>query len=75
MAATVSITLAVGPAKTPFTLTAENGNIRELLGAVRDEFNIPAGATPLVDGAVADLDTILEDGAEVAFNKPTGQKG
>jgi hypothetical protein len=75
MPATVTIDLVVGPARTPFTLTAENGNIRELLAAVRDEFNIPAGATALVDGATADEDTILEDGAEVAFNKPAGQKG
>jgi hypothetical protein len=75
MAATVTIELVVGPAKQPFTLTAENGNIRELLAAVRDEFNIPDGATPIVDGADADLDDVLEEGAEVAFNKPTGQKG
>lgn len=73
--ATVTLEIVNGPAKVPFTLTAENGSVRELLAAVRDEFGIPTGATVQVDGADADEDTILQDGVEVAFNKPTGQKG
>jgi len=75
MAAVITIEVASGPARAPFTLTAENGNIRELLAAVRDEFNIPTGATPILNGEAVDEDALLEDGDEVAFNKPAGQKG
>jgi len=73
--ATVSVTIKSGPLSEPFTLTAENGDVRELIAAIRDELNIPVGATPIVNGADVDFDTVLEDGDEVAFNKPTGQKG
>ncbi len=35
----------------------------------------PTGATPIVNGLAVDEDALLEDGDEVAFNKPAGQKG
>lgn len=75
MTASLRLELVSGPARTPFVLTAENGDIRELMAAARDEFGLTGTETVQVNGADADLDTILEEGDEVAFNKPTGQKG
>ena len=73
--ATLTVEFVNGPDRVPVTLTAENGNIRELLAAVRDELNIPGGANFLVNGAAADEDYILRDGDEVAATKPAGEKG
>jgi hypothetical protein len=70
----MKVTITSGPTR----VEVENGdaeNIRDLLAIVRDELNIPDGATALVDGVPATDETPLYDGAEVAFNKPTGQKG
>ena len=72
--ATVTVEIVVGPARTPVTFTAENGNVRELLAAVRDEITTPLGATILVNGEAADDDTELDEGDEVAFTKPGGEK-
>jgi len=73
--ATLTVELVNGPDRVPFTLIAENGNIRELLAAVRDELQIPTGATVQVNGAAADDDYALDEGDEVAFTKPAGEKG
>lgn len=70
----MKVTIINGPTK----VEVENGdaeNIRDLLAAVRDELNIPFGATPIVNGDAATDDTVLSDGDEVAFQKPVGQKG
>lgn len=73
--ASVTISIVDGPTKTPYTLTAENGDIRELLAAVRDEIPNLVDRTVLVNGDEATEDTVLAEGDEVAFNKPAGQKG
>jgi len=73
--ATITVQVAAGPSNAPITLTATNGSITDLLEAVRDVFNIPAGATPVVNGETVDEDFDLSDGDEVAFNKPAGEKG
>ncbi|HSE44576.1 MAG TPA: hypothetical protein VLA89_04530 [Gemmatimonadales bacterium] len=70
----MKVTITIGPARYEF----ENGdveNVRELIAAVRDELGLTADGTPIVNGAAATADTVLEDGDEVAFNKPAGQKG
>lgn len=73
--ASVTVQIAAGPTTLPYTLTAENGDVRELIAAVRDELNIPVGATPIVNGAAVEDDYVLDEGDEVAFNKPAGEKG
>ena len=73
--ASVTVEIVNGPDRVPFTVIAENGNVRELLAAVRDELTIPTGATVQVNGAAAGQDTVLAEGDEVAFTKPAGEKG
>lgn len=69
-----------------FTLTANGATlnvsdedncetIQDAFDLFRDVANLPAGATALVNGEPADFDSVVPDGAEVALNKPTGQKG
>jgi hypothetical protein len=58
----------------------ENGDattVGELVSELvaQNLLNIPAGATPMLDGEAADNDAPLYDGAEVAFGRATGQKG
>lgn len=73
--ATVTVEIVNGPSRVPYTIVAENGSIRELLAAVRDELNIPVGSNVLLNGDSADEDAMLAEGDEVAFTKPAGQKG
>lgn len=71
----MKVTITIGPAR----YEIENGdveNVRDLIAVVRDELGLdPATATPLVNGAAATGETGLEDGDEVAFTKPAGEKG
>lgn len=68
------ITIVNGPTR----VEVENGtaeNVGQLLRVVREEMGIPGTATPILDGVPVDEDAELYDGAELAFGKPTGQKG
>lgn len=68
------VTIVNGPTR----VEVENGDattVRALIAAVRDELNIPVGVNTLLNGAAVEDDAILEDGDELAFTKPTGQKG
>ena len=49
--------------------------VMDVLRLYRDVLNIPANATPVVNGTTATPETRLNDGDEVAVNKPTGTKG
>ena len=58
--------------------TVENDsveNIRDLLAVVQESLNVPAGVTPLLNGAPASEDATLSDDDEVSFTKPAGRKG
>lgn len=49
------------------------------VGSIRDEYEdiltIPANAVATVNGNAADRNTRVKSGDEVAFTRPTGQKG
>lgn len=62
----------------PVRVEVENGDaqtVADLLAAVRDEFPNVAGTTPILNGMAVDGDAELADGDELAFTKPTGEKG
>jgi hypothetical protein len=70
------LTITVGPAR----FDIENGDaetVGEILAEVRAQglLNIPAGATPVLNGAAVGEDAMVEDGDELAFNKAAGEKG
>lgn len=70
-------TIFNGPARVELEL---NGLSEPTIAAILDRMlgdgaNIPDGATPLVNGAEATGDTVVEEGDEVSFAKPTGEKG
>lgn len=50
--------------------------LTELVALLRDSQNIPANPVALIDGEpVDDFDSEIPEDAEVALNKPAGQKG
>lgn len=68
------VTIVNGPTR----VEIENGTaqtVRELLVAVKEELNIPDGANPILNGEAVTADAEVADGDELAFTKPTGQKG
>lgn len=68
------VTIVNGPTR----VEVENGDattVRALMAAVREELNIPLGANAILNGAAVDEDAEVLDGDELAFTKPTGQKG
>lgn len=50
-------------------------SVQEAYDLYRESLNIPAGATPTVNGKSVSSTHQIQDGDEVAFTKPTGQKG
>ncbi len=71
-----TITIVNGPVKVDFDLNGLTGDtVDQILDRVLGDLNVPAGATPLVNGEPATGATIVQNGDELAFNKPTGQKG
>ena len=71
-----TITVVNGPVRVEFDL---NGLTEQTVGQVLDrvvgEINVPTGATPILNGAAADLDAPVAEGDELAFTKPLGEKG
>lgn len=74
MAGTIEV--VNGPVRATFDL---NGLTEQTVGQVLDrvigELNVPAGATPILNGAAVGNDATVEDGDELAFTKPLGEKG
>jgi len=71
-----SFTIVSGGARLEVTDADDCETIADGFALFRDVLNLPENATVLVDGEpVDDLDISPEDGAEVAVNRPTGQKG
>jgi molybdopterin converting factor small subunit len=68
------ITLISGPSRLEQELTGST-----TVGALRDEYadilNVPDTAVATVNGNAADRNTRVRPGDEVAFTRPTGQKG
>lgn len=68
--------LTSGGSRLEVTDADECDTIADAIALFRDTLNIPESPVVLVDGEPTDdLNQTPEDGAEVALNKPTGQKG
>lgn len=70
----IKITLINGPSTDTIEVD-DASQVQEVLAAYRNVYNIPQNATATVNGKTASGNTELHDGDEVAFTKPTGQKG
>lgn len=69
------ITLISGPNKLEHELTGASTTVGALRNEFSDLLNIPANAVATVNGNAADNTTRVRTGDEVAFTRPTGQKG
>jgi len=49
--------------------------VDRVLEAIMGEINVPAGATPLLNGEAVDGSAEVAEGDELAFTKPGGEKG
>lgn len=70
------LTITVGPAR----FDIENGDadtVGDILERVKESglLNIPAGATPVLDGEAVGYDAPTAGAEELAFNKAAGEKG
>ncbi len=73
----VNIHLSNGPVSLDIEVDGDDecNTVGDILNIYREQLNIPAGATPTVNGNPVDLDTEFEDGDDVAFTKTAGSKG
>ncbi len=71
-----TITVTNGPVRAEFDLNGlTEQTVDAVLTRIMGEINIPAGATPLLNGEAVGLDASVEEGDELAFTKPGGEKG
>jgi hypothetical protein len=74
---TTRINLSNGPLSLDVEVSGEDecATISDVLALYREQFNIPAGATPTINGTPVDEDAEIQDGDDVAFTKTAGSKG
>jgi molybdopterin converting factor small subunit len=72
-----TITLSNGPLTLQVSVEGEDecATISDAIRQFGAQFNIPAGATPTVNGTPVTEDTELQEGDDVAFTKTAGSKG